>query len=1527
LYKQQKATKLKEKERIMLTNTFLLTANHLTSDLDGYRFQNIPYVEWHALNDIYNANNGENWNWIYDEEVGFPWSFSPDEDEENYSNPCAEQWQGIECSCYLNLGINQKHPFGKQSDFFPPEAYYYNYYYDYSSGSSEASDPSSNDTTLPVNISCSITKFHLLKFNMKGELSPSIIYLSNLTHLMLDHNHLSGNLTYILPFLPSLTSLTLAFNEFSGTFPSSIVHLKNLENLNLEFNNFYGSLPSDLQPLTRLYLQNNDFTGLLPPSMFASPCPLIWMNLHGNHLMGTIPIEIQNCQDFFYLDFGINLFGPKYPMFLLTSLPNLGYLVSYDNSFYGNWKEVSDQLRIYSDQNSPADIFPNLVFWDIGTNHFTGEVTEDDIELFAPFYPMLDTLYIDTNQFHGSLPSNICLLKNLAYVEVPDNHFSGTVPSCLKNHTIMKELNIVINYISGTIPEEYFTDLPFLENVYMRNNLLTGTLPSTINQAEFLNEFSLRWNHLTGTIPSTVFLSSTMTFFTVRYNYLTGPVTLPSNGNHSVFPFQNEILGFLDLSENALSGSLPLNFFSSFTSLVSAFFYSNCFDSVSNDLTDLLSSVCLSKSIQSLSFDGMNSGKKCSLSRKNLPFFTNDRDLRGRQFLPSCLFSSPQLDYLSLSGIGLKGTIPSSLSTLFSSLKSLVLSHNDITGSVPSSFQSYPWELLDLSYNRIRGSLRTNTSFHPETKVYLQANRLSGSVPSVYHSEMKSLSILNGNLFTCSYSQNELPDDDPYTELYSCGTNNLNILLYLWAGILLLSVIYENIISVARNSTSLQEQWTSLTEYWKIVSLKSFEHDSQKYKGSSFFLYYVFLTLQVVRSLFILLSGYYMTVLMVIYGILGIYYKSHQFTYAFVLSGAFFSGTAPTVVFYIAWVLVILSVDITLHYFNKYHHTQSGGCDKQQPKTSTRKLNLQNVEFWKPLFGLFVISCMLFVSIILLNIGFLYTQTHFSLYYQVLSQCAMSSVKIAFSRIIIPFALSWIFSFFLEVDIWTKSPPSSTSAGNSLVSPAQERKLKQEWCYYYQLILEILFGLLINIIAPCIATAIYDINCFYNMVFDKPPMVMSEFVINGGCFNRADNGSTLCIAQPIQYESSYQPLFSYSYQCSSILLTNYLFVFVFMILSDQFVKPNVKWAVVKWKERREIMKQQTVTVYPLTVPTEEPKEDREDGKSKNMEDVEVHSERLAEPIQNVEKNALAKSKSVVLSVKETSFLVLFLNYFSILITFGLMFPPLGLFILLYLVAFVTSYLKSFEKFFVGIASELRDSQEEITAPSNLLLQAVVKLSEKKFHCCLSLLIVIIQYIIIPFTLLFMHYFLFDMLGDEVGWEIAMIVTVLTFIFCLFCHYSFLLFSYHSFLSDSQFSKLSNSFPKKSFQAKSIVVKSKKVMPEGSGDDAVNSDDHNSDEEDDHFVVVNDKVDDVELALKLNDCNDDDVAIPEKMPVQREKKRTEFRRTALVDGTPAIGILRQTVELERIMEQLELDDKYFDSTSDVLTMLIEFIIAV
>jgi hypothetical protein len=67
--------------------------------------------------------------------------------------------------------------------------------------------------------------------------------------------------------------------------------------------------------------------------------------------------------------------------------------------------------------------------------------------------------------------------------------------------------------------------------------------------------------------------------------------------------------------------------------------------------------------------------------------------------------------------------------------------------------------------------------------LYLQINRLSGVLPSsVLSSLARNLSVLEGNLFSCTVDQSlkrDLPRFDPERHIYSCGSETVNRSFYL----------------------------------------------------------------------------------------------------------------------------------------------------------------------------------------------------------------------------------------------------------------------------------------------------------------------------------------------------------------------------------------------------------------------------------------------------------------------------------------------------------------------------------------------------------------------------------------------------------------------------------------------------------------------------------------------------------------------------------------------------------------------------
>ena len=91
-----------------------------------------------------------------------------------------------------------------------------------------------------------------------------------------------------------------------------------------------------------------------------------------------------------------------------------------------------------------------------------------------------------------------------------------------------------------------------------------------------------------------------------------------------------------------------------------------------------------------------------------------------------------------------------------------------------------------MSNNRITGKM--DLSIFPLTsKATFDAsvNRLSGPLQVVALDQFYSLSVLNGNVISCS----TLPHQDVFFDRYFCGTKNLEISLYMWLCVSIVSSI------------------------------------------------------------------------------------------------------------------------------------------------------------------------------------------------------------------------------------------------------------------------------------------------------------------------------------------------------------------------------------------------------------------------------------------------------------------------------------------------------------------------------------------------------------------------------------------------------------------------------------------------------------------------------------------------------------------------------------------------------------------
>lgn len=165
--------------------------------------------------------------------------------------------------------------------------------------------------------------------------------------------------------------------------------------------------------------------------------------------------------------------------------------------------------------------------------------------------------------------------------------------------------------------------------------------------------------------------------------------------------------------------------------------------------------------------------------RTRIPFFPvftfNDE-------LPACLLGMRNMQEIYLSGNGLRGRLP----PLNSTFKSIQLDNNEFTGTIPASYVQFTRESLSLVRNRLDGGLPNVRAVPDGLEVRLKLNRLSGTIPKAYNS-VKQIDILDGNIFDCN-SEGSLPNNDPNSAEYTCGSNLLNYSLYAWLTLIAASV-------------------------------------------------------------------------------------------------------------------------------------------------------------------------------------------------------------------------------------------------------------------------------------------------------------------------------------------------------------------------------------------------------------------------------------------------------------------------------------------------------------------------------------------------------------------------------------------------------------------------------------------------------------------------------------------------------------------------------------------------------------------
>ncbi|VAI53464.1 unnamed protein product [Triticum turgidum subsp. durum] len=490
----------------------------------------------------------------------------------------------------------------------------------------------------------------------RGTYSTDITWLSRLTSL--EHLDMTGvNLSTIVHWLrvvnmlPTLKvlrlihcqlrispdSLDISSNGFYGPFPDAIGNMTSIVELDLSDNNLVGMIPFNMKNLCNLETLDfsvNNINGSIAELFHRLPsCSrnnLQWLSLHHNNLTGSLPTTA------------------------VERLSNLSWLDLHHNKLTGHVPVWIGELK-------------QLMMLDLSYNNLDGVIHEGHLSRLD----MLEELRLSDNSIAITVSPTWVPPFSLGTIELRSCQLGPKFPMWLRWQTHVMFLDISNTSINDIIPDWFWTAASSVMSLNIRNNQITGFLPSTMVFMR-AKEMDFSSNQLGGPIPKL-------------------PITLTN----------------LDLSRNNLVGPLPLDFGA--PGLENLFLYNNMISGA------IPSSLCKLRSLQSLDLSRNNlngpitdcpvnesSTNMTDLSIVNLSFGNNN--LSGE--FPSLLQKCPRLIFLDLGHNQFSGALPAWIGEKLSSLSFLRLRSNMFHGQIPVELTKLVnLQYLDLAYNNISGCI------------------------------------------------------------------------------------------------------------------------------------------------------------------------------------------------------------------------------------------------------------------------------------------------------------------------------------------------------------------------------------------------------------------------------------------------------------------------------------------------------------------------------------------------------------------------------------------------------------------------------------------------------------------------------------------------------------------------------------------------------------------------------------------------------------------------------------------------------